>query len=201
MRCCVAVVVGPQSTDMLMQMLPTLFHVFPVARGPLNAHGTLLSVRDGCGRCLPITSDLQALQVLQGVHYSEDVREQDVAHHVLSQSMSMELNITNLFGGSCVVISAPIGHSMDSTCSTTFVRCVARASSLPMSPPASLTSVTFCPVSDGFPTYEKKLDQERTHFNFSRKKRHAQHCSDHRSVPLPFHYRRAHSENKVIRNT
>ena len=65
-----------------------------------------------------------------------------VAHHVLSQSLFVELNIINLFGGCCGVISASAGDSTDSTCSATVFRCVVPASSSPMSQLASLTSMT-----------------------------------------------------------
>ena len=48
--------------------------------------------------------------------FMNDVREQDVAHHALSQSMPMELS------GDCGVMFALVGDSNDSTFSATYVR-------------------------------------------------------------------------------
>ena len=116
---------------------------FQVAQGPLNPHGTLQSVRDGCGRCLPITGDLQASRSDKALIIHGGCPLSKMLHIMFGASpCRVELNIINLFGGGCGVISSSAGYSIDSTCSTTFVRCVARASSSPMSPLASLTSMT-----------------------------------------------------------
>ena len=92
----------------------------------------------------PIAFRRQALQLRQKrSSFMEVVREQDVAHHVLRQSLSMKLNSINLFGGGCGVFSASAGWSIDSTWFTAFLRCVVQASSSPMSQVASLKSMTF----------------------------------------------------------
>ena len=98
--------------------------------------------------CKPFSSPIafrrQTLQLRQSAqHFMETVREQNVAHHVLSQSMFMELKITKLFGGGCGVISAPASDLTDSTCSESHKH-------------------DFAPHPTGT---EKKLDQERTDIN------------------------------------
>ena len=91
--------------------------------------------------------------------FNEVAREQDVAQHVLSQSLSMERIIINLFGGGCGVISASADYSIDPTVSRNFCSlcCI---------------GLFFADVSGGeshkhgllwHPTgTEKTLDQERT---------------------------------------
>ena len=115
--------------------------------------------------------------------FMEVVREQNVVHHVLSQSMSMELKTTMLFDAYCCVISASAGDSIDSTCSATFVRCVVQASSSLMFALASPTGLTLSRIPRGEPELDL-TSQRSTTFCW----RKFQHGSDHRSVALPFHF-------------
>ena len=113
------------------------------------------------------------------------VRAHNVAHHVLGQSMFMELNIIHLFGGGCGVLCASAGDSIDSTCSATLVRCAVRGSSSPMSQVASPTSMTFSRIR----REPRRCSAKRRQISTICSLEIFQHGSDHRSVALPFHLR------------
>ena len=187
MRCCMASWLGRGVQTCSSRCCQHRRSTFPVVQS-VNPHGTLLSVSDGCGRCLSITGHPQTLQP-QDAHHSEVVRVRTrCCTSCFEPVLSMGLNVINLVCGGCVVISPSAGYSIDSTCSTICVRCVVRASSSPMSPLASLYEHGPLPHPTGTQLMRRSSTWSGqvstillTETLFS------MHGSDHRSVSLPFH--------------